>query len=272
MNRLNKLNISMKYLYLFLLLLSTANPAAAQEADSVFYGPEQRRDIADYSEQFFNKGELMKKTAKNNIVVMMSLEPTNDFGKLYRLYVSIYNNTDKTFDVLDRDIRINGNYKGKTENCEIITAKEYKQRIKNRGIAYELLVGDLDDVVFGRNPDVQRSVTTRNRDNRGGGDDTLFMSRSKNFRNETAASTRINYGRANRYMLHQVADNSDWVNGIKGIMSDEYFRSNTLTPQERFTSGYIVFKRKKADEIKVTLEINGTEFHFSWNENELIYL
>lgn len=256
---------------LALFLLLTGYIATAQEADSL-YLPEQRKDIADYSEQFFNRGALMKKTAKDNIVVMTSLEATNDFGKLYRLYVSVYNNTDNSFDVLDRDIKVTNSYKGKTVENKLFTSHDYKKRIKSRGLTYELLVGDLDDLVYGRNPDVQRSISTRNRDNKGGGDDTLFMSRSKTFRNETATSTRINYSRANRYMLRQVADNSEWANGIKGIMSDDYFRSNTLTPRERFTSGYIAFKRAKCDLIEVQIIVDGTEFVFRWNEQELTYL
>lgn len=256
---------------ILLILLLVVNITAAQETDSL-YLPEQRQDIADYSEQFFNRGELMKKTAKDNIVVMMSLEPTNDFGKLYRLYVSVYNNTDATFDVLDRAITVKSSCNGKKKPCEVFTSKAYKKRVKSRGLTYEILVGDLDNIVYGSNPNVQRSITTRNRDNRGGGDDTLFMSRSKTFRNETSTATRINYNKANRYMLRQVADNSEWANGIKGIMSDNYFRSNTLTPQERFTSGYIAFKRMKSDTIEVILNVGDTEFIFRWNEEELSLL
>lgn len=261
----------MRKIFLLLPLLIVATISTAQETDSL-YMPEPRRDIADYSEQFFTHGELMKKTAKNNIVVMMSLEPTNDFGKLYRLYVSVYNNTDATFDVLDRDIVIKSIDKETEEEYNIFTSKDYKKRVKSRGLTYEILVGDLDNIVYGGNPNVQRSVTTRNRDNRGGGDDTLYMSRAKTFRNETSTATRINYNKANRYMLRQVADNSEWANGIKGIMSDDYFRSNTLTPQERFTSGYIAFKRKRCDRIVVKIEVDGTEFVFTWDEKELTYL
>lgn len=261
----------MRKTFLLFTLLIVGYLATAQEVDSM-YMPEARRDITDYSEQFFNRGELMKKTAKDNIVVMMSLEPTSDFGKLYRLYISVYNNTDTIFDVLDRAITVKNTCKGKKKPCEVFTSKEYKKRVKSRGITYELLVGDLDDIIYGSNPNVQRNITTRNRDNRGGGDDTLFMSRSKTFRNETSTSTRVNYNKANRYMLRQVADNSEWANGIKGIMSDNYFRSNTLTPQERFTSGYIAFKRMKSDTIEVILNVGDTKFVFRWNEQELSLL
>ncbi|MEG2318528.1 MAG: hypothetical protein RSB85_06800 [Rikenellaceae bacterium] len=257
----------MRKVFLYMMIFCFSD-AVAQEVDSL-YIENQRKDIADYNEQFFNSGELIKKTAKDNVVVMASIAPTSDYGKLYRLYISVYNNTEFSFDVLDRNIYVEYCDNNKITDGQILTYKDYNKRVKSRGIAYEVFVGDLDRVVYGRNPDIQRNVSSRKRDNKGGGDDTLYMSRSKTFRNETTTSTRINYNQANRYMLRQMNDNSNLANGIKGIMSDNYFRSNTLTPKDRFTSGYITFKRRKCDTLKVKINLGKDLFIFVWDKKEL---
>lgn len=246
---------------LLISLIIYAISASAQE------DPEH---IKNYYEEFYSNGVLMKKMAADDIVVMTSLEPAEHYGKLYKLYISVYNNTGRIVDVLDSSVSVRVTKDGNSSTCDILTYKEYSKRVKNRDIAQQVLIGDLDNIVFGRNPNVYRTETVKQRDNRGGGDDTLYMARQKTFRHESTTTTRINYVRANRYMMREIADNSDVANGIRGIMSDYYFRSNTLDDRNRFTSGYLTFKRKKnCDRIDVTVKIDGKDYPFVWTKDEL---
>ena len=212
----------------------------------------------------------MKKMAADDIVVMTSIEPAEHYGKLYKLYVSVYNNTGRTMDILDSNVFVKVTKDGNETGCDILTYKEYSKRVKNRDIAQQVLIGDLDNIIFGRNPNVYRTQTIKQRDNRGGGADTLYMSKQKTFRHESTTTTRINYVKANRYMMREIADDSDISNGIRGIMSEYYFRSNTLDDKNRFTSGYLTFKRKKnCDKITVTVKIDGKDYPFEWTREEL---
>lgn len=224
-------------------------------------------------------GEAWPYYIHDGLMVAMTNTRTNDYGKYYRVYVNITNNsffsiefdpTESTAVLTDR--------KGIEKELEIQSAQQYDKRIRRTQMWEEALVGFANGMAAS-NAGYSTSTTITNysgssySSGRGsaygsGGYAFGTYSGSSNYYGSSISTTRTyDAGAAYQAQLaasKQMAAFSESNFQVRQARNEGYLKRTTINPGESI-KGYFNIKRKDGESLNITLNISGTQYEFLWN-------
>ena len=203
----------------------------------------------------------------------------SDYGKYFRIYVNITNNSfvPITFD----PIEVSATYidkKGNVKEMEMQTAQEYDKRIKRTQMWEEALVGFASGLATSN---AGYSTSTTNTYSSGyansygnvsayGSDGYAYGSYSGTtnyYGSSTSTTTTYNPTVAYQAQMQasqQLASISESNFKTRQSRNDGYLKKTTIYPGES-VSGYFNIKRKKGMSMTYILNINDSKYPFTWN-------
>lgn len=229
----------------------------------------------------YKDGEAWPYYINDGIMIGMTNTETNDYGKYYRIYIVLTNNSfyPIEFDPSE-SIAILTDKKGKTQNLEIQTAQQYDKRIRRTQMWEEALVGFANGLAASQ-AGYSTSTTTSNYSGHSyssgrasaygsGGYAYGSYSGSSSYYGSSTSTTRT-YDAAAAYQAQlaasqQMAAFSESNFQVRQNRNEGYLKRTTINPGESI-SGYFNIKRKKGETLDVILNIAGAEYHFPWNVN-----
>jgi len=229
----------------------------------------------------YKDGEAWPYYINDGIMIAMTNTETNDYGKYYRIYIVLTNNSfyPIEFDPSE-SIAILTDKKGVKKELEIQTAQQYDKRIRRTQMWEEALVGFANGLAAsqaGYSTSTTTSSYTGNSYSSGrasaygsGGYAYGSYSGSSSYYGSSTSTTRTyDAGAAYQAQLaasQQMAAFSESNFQVRQNRNEGYLKRTTINPGESI-SGYFNIKRKKGETLDVVLNIAGAEYHFPWNVN-----
>lgn len=227
----------------------------------------------------YNDGMAWPYYINDGIMIAMSNSEINDYGKYYRIYINLTNNSfyPIEFDPSET-IAILTDNKGKEVALEIQTAQQYDKRIRRTQMWEEALTGFAQGMAAA-NAGYSTSTTTSSYSgsnySRGnasaygsGGYAYGSYSGSSNYYGSSTSTTRTYDAGAAYAAQMQASQNmaamSEGNFQIRQARQEGYLKRTTVNPGESI-SGYFNIKRKKGEMLVITLNIAGAEYKFPWN-------
>lgn len=209
----------------------------------------------------------------DGIMIAMTNTEINDYGKYYRIYIALTNNSffPIEFDPSE-SIAILTDKKGKQKNLEIQTAQQYDKRIRRTQMWKEALFGFANGLAASQ-AGYSTSITTSNYS--GSSYSSAFGSGgyaygvSSYYGSNTSTTRTYDAGAAYQAQLvasQQMAAFSESNFQVRQTRNEGYLKRTTINPGESI-SGYFNIKRKKGEKLDVVLNIAGAEYYFPWNVN-----
>lgn len=229
----------------------------------------------------YRDGEAWPYYINDGILIAMTNTETNDYGKYYRIYINLTNNSfyPIEFDPAE-SIAILTDKKGNDVALEIQSAQQYDKRIRRTQMWEEALTGFAQGLAAA-NAGYSTSTTTSSYSgssySRGsasaygsGGYAYGSYSGSSNYYGSSTSTTRtydagVAYA-AQMQASQNMAAMSENNFQIRQARQEGYLKRTTINPGESI-SGYFNIKRKKGDTLMITLNIAGAEYQFPWNVN-----
>lgn len=206
--------------------------------------------IEDCQEEFIG-GVKWSYYSLDGINVGMTYEKINDYGKYYRVYVKLINNSlyPIIFDPEEVVAHLTDK-KGYSKNLEIQSALQYDKRIRRTQKWEEFLVA------FGNGLAAS---------NAGYSTSTSYL----NANNTYGYMTTTNYDPvvAQQAILETRKRTQEFIDdnlGFRNKRNEGYLKKTTVYPNE-LVYGYFNIKRKKGNELLIIFNIEGAEFPFHWN-------
>lgn len=236
--------------------------------------PELSNKKVDYVD-----GEPWPYYIHDGLMVAMTNSRTNDYGKYYRVYLNITNNTffPIEFDPSET-IAILEDKKGKTRNLEVQTSEQYDKRIRRTQMWEEALVGFANGLAAA-NAGYSTSTTQSNYSGSSyssgsasaygsGGYAYGSYSGSTSYYGSSTSTTRT-YDASAAYQAQlaasqQMAAFSESNFQVRQARQEGYLKRTTIYPGESI-SGYFNIKRKNGETLYIYLKVGGAEFQFPWN-------
>lgn len=229
----------------------------------------------------YKDGEAWPYYINDGIMVGMTNTETNDYGKYYRIYIVLTNNSffPIEFDPSE-SVAILTDKKGQEKNLEIQTAEQYDKRIRRTQMWEEALVGFANGLAAA-NAGYSKSTTTTNYSGSsyssgrasayGSGGYAYGNYSGSSYYYGSSTSTTRTYDAAAAYQAQlaasqQMAAFSESNFQVRQNRNEGYLKRTTINPGESIT-GYFNIKRKKGVTLDVVLNIAGAEYHFPWNVN-----
>lgn len=229
----------------------------------------------------YRDGEAWPYYINDGILIAMTNTETNDYGKYYRIYINLTNNSfyPIEFDPAE-SIAILTDKKGNDVALEIQSAQQYDKRIRRTQMWEEALTGFAQGLAAA-NAGYSTSTTTSSYSgssySRGtasaygsGGYAYGSYSGSSNYYGSSTSTTRtydagVAYA-AQMQASQNMAAMSENNFQIRQARQEGYLKRTTINPGESI-SGYFNIKRKKGETLMITLNIAGAEYQFPWNVN-----
>ena len=222
----------------------------------------------------YRNGEAWPYYINDGILIAMTNTETNDYGKYYRIYINLTNNSffPIVFDPAET-IAILTDKKGKDLTLEIQSAQQYDKRIRRTQMWEQALTGFAQGIAAA-NAGYSTSTTTSyysgNNYSRGSisaygnyyGNNNYYGSSISTTRTYDAGKAYAAQMQASQNMAEMSKKNFQ----IRQVRQEGYLRRTTINPGESI-SGYFNIKRKKGETLVVTLKIAGAEYPFNWNVN-----
>lgn len=205
----------------------------------------------------YKDGEAWPYYINDGILIAMNNTIVNDYGKYYRIYINLTNNS---FYPIEFDptttIAILTDKKGEELALEIQTAEQYDKRIKRTQIWEEVLVG-LTNGLSAANAGYSSSTTIL----------SSYSAGSKHY--GSSISTTRTYDASAAYQAQLAASQNMAVFSesnfhVRQARNEGYLKRTTISPGESI-SGYFNIKRKKGESLMIILNIAGAEFQFPWS-------
>ena len=227
----------------------------------------------------YKDGEAWPYYINDGILIAMTNTETNDYGKYYRIYINLTNNS---FYPIEFDpstsVAILTDKKGKDIALEIQTAQQYDKRIRRTQMWEEALVGFANGLAAA-NAGYSTSTTTSSYSGGSssyghasaygsGGYAYGSYSGHSNYYGSSTSTTRT-YDAAAAYQAQMIASQnmaafSESNFQVRQARNEGYLKRTTINPGESI-SGYFNIKRKKGETLMITLNIAGAEYQFPWN-------
>ncbi len=208
----------------------------------------------------------------DGIMIAMTNSEINDYGKYYRIYIVLTNNSffPIEFDPSE-SIAILTDKKRKIKNLEIQTAQQYDKRIRRTQMWEEALVGFANGLAASQ-AGYSTSTTTSNYNGSSYfyGQASVYgsYSGSSSYYGSSTSTTRT-YDAGAAYQAQLAASQhmaafSESNFQVRQNRNEGYLKRTTINPGESI-SGYFNIKRKKGETLDVVLNIAGAEYIFSWD-------
>lgn len=203
----------------------------------------------------------------DGLIVALLNTRINDYGKYYRVYIVIQNNSffpiefdpSETYAMLTKKT-------GEVSYLEIQTAEEYDKRVKRTQSWEEGLTAALTGISNGL-ANTGSAVTTSTTVTNYSGFNYPYANRySPTTHSGTAITTTTTYNTyssGNIDISQMVLEN---VNTRKNKL-ETYLKKTTISPGETL-SGYFNVKRKDGITLDITLNIAGAQFLFPWDVSD----
>lgn len=207
---------------------------------------------------------------QDGLMIAMNNTRTNDYGKYYRVYVNITNNSFYPIEFDPNEVvAILTDKKGSLRALEVQTAQQYDKRIKRTQRWEEALVGVANGLAAS-NAGYSTSTTTTNYigSSYSSGSTYGAYNGMSNYYGGSISTTRT-YDAAAAYQAQlaasqQMAALSEDNFHIREARQEGYLRRTTINPGESI-SGYFNIKRKDGESLNITFNIAGAKFTFPWN-------
>lgn len=227
----------------------------------------------------YRDGEAWTYYINDGILVAMSNTETNDYGKYYRIYINLTNNSFYPFEFDPAEsIAILTDKKGNDIALEIQTAQQYDKRIRRTQMWEEALTGFAQGLAAANAGYSTSTTTSSYRGNSyssgsayaigSGGYAYGNYSGSTSYYGSSTSTTRtydagVAYA-AQMQASQNMAAMSENNFQIRQARQEGYLKRTTINPGESI-SGYFNIKRKKGETLVITLNIAGAEYQFPWN-------
>lgn len=240
----------------------------------IITSPELASKKVDYVD-----GEPWPYYIHDGLMVAMTNSRTNDYGKYYRVFLNITNNTffPIEFDPSET-IAILVDKKGKTRNLEVQTSEQYDKRIRRTQMWEEALVGFANGLAAA-NAGYSTSTTqsSYSGSSYSSGSASAFgsggyaygsYSGSTNYYGSSTSTTRT-YDASAAYQAQlaasqQMAAFSESNFQVRQARQEGYLKRTTIYPGESI-SGYFNIKRKDGETLYIYIKVADAEFQFPWN-------
>jgi len=233
-----------------------------------------RKEIKSY----YKDGKTFQYYVHNGISVTMHLSIERTYGKYYIAYVSIENLTGKSFNFNPNYIRATFTKKGTNSAGEVLSSNEYMRKVTNRQSWNAALVafGESSSASQAGYSSSSTTSTTSGYSNTYGSASGYYgntygsvSGSSSTYGTATTRSTTQSYDGAANYAAQQnaqrnVANYQNQQYQIKDVLNQGYLKLNTIGNEQRIV-GYVNVKYKNADQVKVTIPVNGVNYDFLWN-------
>lgn len=229
----------------------------------------------------FKDGEVWPYYINDGILIAMTNTEINDYGKYYRIYINLTNNSFYPIEFDPSEVvAILTDKKGNELALDIQTAQQYDKRIKRTQMWEEALVGFANGLAAAN---AGYSTSTTNTSYTGysnsygsasaygsGGSAYGSYSGYSNYYGSSTSTTRTYDAGAAYAAQMQASKNmaafSENNFRVRQARQEGYLKRTTINPGES-VSGYFNIKRKKGDSLMITLNIAGAEYQFPWNVN-----
>lgn len=229
----------------------------------------------------YRNGEAWPYYLNDGIMIAMTNTEVNDYGKYYRIYINLTNNSlfPIEFDPSDA-VAILTDKKGKEIALEVQTAQQYDKRIRRTQMWEEALVGFANGLAAA-NAGYSTSTTTSSYSGHsnsygsasaygtGGYAYGSYSGHSNYYGSSTSTTRTYDAGAAYQAQLaasQNMAYMSESNYKVRQARQEGYLKRTTIRPGESI-SGYFNIKRKKGDSLVITLNIAGAKYQFPWNVN-----
>ena len=229
---------------------------------------------------------------KNGIYLSILVDAVKNYGKYYRIGISLFNNTNETIIFDPAQITANGRF--------------FKKSKKKNDVGYDEIYADNDEANYTYNPSIVKTKDIRvwtyddyaKKVHRRQQWDEALVAMAEGFAagsagHSTSYSTSTTYGSAygssgyaygtatthtttrtydataaaiaNERAAYNIATYSASLEADTQAINENYLQVTTLDPQTE-TAGYILLNKDKPNIIDLTIPVNGVAYHFHLTE------
>jgi hypothetical protein len=214
-------------------------------------------ETTDY---FYHNGEIVRYISdESGLTVAAHIEVVKNYGKYFRINLSIQNLTGESVTVFPEDIKAVAAYnlgENNFKDAEVLSHDKYMKKVKNRQAWNSVALG-LSSGITASSAGYSNSTTY--------GSDYSYNSYGSTYSHGTAYTTT--YDGAAAYAAQQNAINTigsfeNQQYEIKNTLSEGYLKRNTISNETEYV-GYIKIPySKKIRTLNVIIPINGKEYKF----------
>lgn len=232
---------------------------------------------------FWSNDELWHYYQMNGILLALTCERVDDYGKWFRVTVNISNHTLVPFDFGCYDFSATITKKnGKIKHLNVYDANQYMTKVKNKQnaslIAASIGAG-LAAAAAGFSSSTSTSTTSFNGTSTtyanasaygsGGsayasGFGTTNYSGSSNTVTNTTSYNGFAAYQASVIASNQIASMSDAMWQERNQRYDGYLKRSTIRPGES-VFGYVNIEREKGESLKLIVDLYGAKYEFGWS-------
>lgn len=235
----------------------------------------------DYSEKKveYIRGAAWPYYNKNGIMVGMTNTQVKDYGKYYRIEITIANNSLFPFDFDPQKITSTlSTKKGETKELKVYSADDYMRKVRRRQNWNMALMG-LAEGMAAASAGYSQSTTNTSYSGHSNtyGSGSVYgtggyahgsYSGSSNYYGSSHSTTTTYNGYA-AYQAQVIASNrmADYQNSLlseREAKDAGYFKLTTIHPGETIT-GYVNIDRVKGESMEIIIDIQGALYRFNWN-------
>lgn len=224
-------------------------------------------------------GEAWPYYINDGICVAMTNSKTNDYGKYYRIYLNLTNNSLFPIEFDPSQVEaILTDKKGKEKALEIQTAEQYDKRIRRTQQWEEALVGIANGLAAaGAGYSTSTTTTSYSGHSNSYGSASAYGTRgyahgsysshSNYYGSSTSTTTTYDPAVAYQAQLQASQNMAAFTESnfqVRQARQEGYLKRTTIYPGESI-SGYFNIKRKNGESLMITLNIAGALYQFPWN-------
>ena len=216
----------------------------------------------------YRDGDAWSYYINDGILIAMTNTKINDYGKYYRIYINLTNNSFYPIEFDPKEsTAILTDKKGKDITLEIQSAEQYNKRIRRTQRWEEALMAFALGLTA-TNAGYSSSTTTSSYSGYSytHGSASAYGTGGYSYGNSTSTTRTYDAGvtyAAQMQASQNMATMSENNFQIREARQEGYLKRTTINPGESI-SGYFNIKRKKGESLVVTLNIAGAEYQFPW--------
>lgn len=233
----------------------------------------------DEKQTEYKDGEAWPYYNKNGVMIGMTNNKVNDYGKYFQIPIIIANNSIYPIDFDPNKITASLiDKKGNERILKVYSAEDYIKKVR-RQQNWAMALNGLAEGMAASNAGYSTSTTTSSyRGNSSSyGNASIYGSGGYahgRYSNNTSfygssSSTTTSYDGYAAYQAQVIASNrvAAYENALlseRAAKNEEYLKRTTIYPGETI-SGYINIERKKGVSMTINVDINGAVYTFPWN-------
>jgi len=228
---------------------------------------------------FYKDGKTFQYYVHNGISITMHLSKEKNYGRYFIAYISIENLTGKSFNFIPDEITALYESSKKVNSGEVLSSDEYLRKVNNRQAwnAALMAFGETSSANQAGYSATSTTARTSSYSNSYGSASGYYgntygsvSGTSQTYGTSTTVSKTQSYNGAANYAAQQNARQN--INNyqeqqyqIKSVLDKGYLKLNTIENEQRIV-GQINIKYVKAENITVTIPVNGVNYEFLWSE------